>query len=111
MNASPQGSGSARGGATSSPGNKLVQSGSSMSPSTFSAVVESGQQVLFVNSDQLSLLQNSQGIVVMQSADPKTLQVSLWKRLSHLNDLYFVLGSKFMIYGITINWLFGQLIV
>ncbi|OQR78422.1 hypothetical protein BIW11_06420, partial [Tropilaelaps mercedesae] len=38
--------------------------------------------VLIVNSDQLSLLQNSQGIVVMQSSDPKTLQVEVVR----LND-------------------------
>lgn len=39
--------------------------------------VNSCQQVLIVNSDQLSLLENSQEIVVMQGTDPEALEVFL----------------------------------
>ncbi|XP_022668289.1 uncharacterized protein LOC111253318 isoform X3 [Varroa destructor] len=55
---------------------------STINQSAITAAVQSGHPVLIVNSDQLSLLENSQEIVVMQGSDPKTLEVSVVR----LND-------------------------
>lgn len=80
-------------------------------------------KVLIVNSDQLSLLENSQEIVVMQGSDPKTLEVcvllSFAYSIIHFTEYYIYYGrNPFQVSVVRLNdesvgssgemWMLGQ---